>query len=988
MSTIHIAAPLRRLPAALACLLVLALAASSAARAADEFGIDPGTFTARVEDATGALEQRAGAIPYSATTAFRLRYTGFYPFSAKPNENLKDVVVELPAGFIGNPEALPKCSAEQFATDSGEGTMQPACPAETQVGMAWNTLDLGAVTFDGMDSKVYNLVPPPGKPAAFGFNAMGVPVKLVADVRDGDHGLTLRISNVSPASPLIDTRVTFWGVPADPRHDGERGGPSTAPLKPFLSNPVDCQSGPLRTTVRVRSWQRQDRWVTDTADTPSAPHDCDRLDFRPQIEVTPDTTRAGVPAGYTVRLHLPQSDAVDGPVTPHLRDAVVTLPEGTSVSPSSADGLRACTPGQVDLATSSKPTCPEASKIGTVEIDTPLMGEPMRGGIYLAEPTDDQLLAVYLVASGQGVTLKLPGSIDPDPRTGRLTTTFLDNPQLPFTDLTLRFKGGARAPLVNPSTCGPATTEGSFAAWSDGPAGTSGATASDTFQVDTDANGAPCPATVPFAPRLSAGLASAKAGAFSPFTLRIARSDADQELGSLSRVSMPPGLVADVGSVPLCDAADAAAGTCGEASRVGTVTTGSGAGDNPLQIPGQVFMTTGYKGAPYGLSIVVPAKAGPFDLGLVVVRAAVRVNNDASLTVDADPLPTILKGIPLKLRSIALNFDRPRFMLAPTSCAPMAIGATVDSTTGAKASVESRFQVGNCAALPFEPKLTATVAADRTDGASLHVRLTQTPGQANARSVTVALPEAIAARMTTLQAACTEEQAATGTCPERTKLGEATAVTPILSQPLSGPVYLVRNGGRVPALKVELRGEVAIDLIGTNVITDRLTITSTFGTIPDVPLSSFDLRLRGGSDSILRRIGSICTQDLSTPTTMVGQNGKRVVTSTVIAPQGCKLGAKAKATAKRTGVTVTVNLPEPGRVKLAGATVKGATKTLARSGAVTATLPLTAKARKTLASRGKVAVTVKATFTPRSGAAPATATAKVTVKAPKAKQKR
>jgi hypothetical protein len=987
----------RRAALALACLLAVALAVLAGASSAQaEFGLrDP--FVAEVVDATGAVEERAGVTPYAASTSFSFREVPVPPWTLTDG-NVKQIDIELPPGFIGNPRDLPKCTAAQFA-DVDPDTFNPRCPDDTAIGLANNTVNVGAAI--PVDSPVYNLVPPRGAPAAFGFNALGVTVKIVAAVRPSDHGLTLKIRGISSSAPLHRSAVTFWGVPSDRRHDVERGRcavtfedpddpwdpkphdlcPVSQPSTKFLSNPVDCESGPLRTTFRARSWQEPDREIVAHSDTDHAPRDCGRLNFKPQIDVVPDNGQAGAPAGYTVRLTVPQdddpigaatpADPYDDAVTATLRDAVVTLPEGTAVSPSSADGLNACTPAQIGLGSDEDPACPAASKIGDVTIDSPLMAEPLTGGIFLAKPTDDQLLAIYLVAQGSGVTLKLPGEIDADPVTGRLTTSFLDNPQLPFSQLTLRFKGGPRAPLVNPKRCGPATTTAAFTPWSSDEA----ATASSSFEVSG------CGDPGRFAPTLVAGVEEPTAGASSPFTLRLSRTDADQQLAQLSRVTMPPGLVGKVGTVPLCQEAAAAAGGCPASSRIGSATTASGAGASPLQIPGTVSLTTGYRGAPYGLSIAVPAKAGPFDLGLVVVRAAIHVNDDASLTVDADPLPTILKGIPLELRSIDLKLDRPGFMVNPTNCSPMAIGVTATSTAGSQASMSAPFRVGDCAALPFAPKITGTVGADRTDGASLHVRVEQTPGQANARSISVALPLAIAARMSTLSEACAAELAAAGTCPARTKLGEATAVSPVLARPLSGPAFLVRDGGRVPSLKVELRGEVAIDLIGTNVITSRQTITSTFGAIPDVPLSSFDLRLRGGSDSILRRIGSICSQDLSTPTVAIGQNGKRVATTTVLKPAGCKLSAKASAAASRRAVIVRANAPAAGRLVLRGATVKGAKRTTSRSGAVAVTLPLTARARRALARRGRVAVAVRATFTPRGGGAASAVTAKVTVKA-------
>ncbi len=396
---------------------------------------------------------------------------------------------------------------------------------------------------------------------------------------------------------------------------------------------------------------------------------------------------------------------------------------------------------------------------------------------------------------------------------------------------------------------------------------------SSSFQVTGDGFGAGCAAS-PFAPGFAAGVSDPTAGASSPFTLRLTRTDADQQLAAIARVTLPAGLLADVGSVPLCDEANAAAGSCPAASRVGTATVDSGAGASPFQLGGAIALTGGYKGGDYGLSIAVPAKAGPFDLGTVVVRAAIHVNDDASLTVDADPLPTILKGIPLQLRAIDLAFDRAGFMRNPTSCAPLRIGTVARSTSGAEAVLSTPFRVGDCGALPFAPKIEATATPGADGSAGLHVRVTQTPGQAHARSIAVTLPKGLTARLSTLKDPCTIEVARAGGCPARTRIGTATAVTPILNVPLSGPVLMVRGSNRLPDLLVQLRGPVDIDLLGTVVITRTLEIRSTFGQIPDVDLTSFDLRLDSGPGAALSRSNTFCTGD-PVVTTAVGRAQRR-----------------------------------------------------------------------------------------------------------------
>jgi hypothetical protein len=824
-------------------------------------------------------------------------------------ETTKDVAVELPPGFVGSTTAAPKCTLTEFAAHD--------CPVTSQVGSATvisNAAFLTEGTSGSADFSVYLLQPSEGNTAEFGFTLGGIGnVLAVASVRSGsDYGLHIALKDLpSELLPfMFGARLTLWGVPADPSHDAERsvrglgfvaagetGVSSSAPLVPFLTNPTRCAGSPEVTSLSVDSWQSPGQFDEETSATPPLTG-CDRLPFAPSLDVQPDRTQASAPAGYEVHLQLPQNENPGGLATADLETAVVTLPQGVTVSPSAAEGLGACSPGQISLGSTSRPSCPESSKIGSVTIDTPLLEHPLEGSVYLARQGDNPfgtLLAVYLVAEGSGVTIKLPGKVDADPVTGQLTVTFDNNPQLPFSDLRLAFKSGQHAALVNPAACGTYTTRSQLTSWS-------GKTAQSesSFQITEGQNGSPCP-TGAFNPSFTAGTTSNQAGSFSPFTLAFSRSDGDQTLGGIT-LRLPPGLLGALKSVPQCPEPQASNGGCGPASEIGRTSVAAGAGQTPFWLGGKVFLTDPHKGAPFGLSIVVPAIAGPFNLGTVVVRAAVNVDpHTAQVIVTSDALPTILEGIPLDLQTVNMTIDRSGFMFNPTSCATMSVDGTISSTQGVSSTVSSHFQAANCANLPFKPKLTALTQAkySKAGGESLHVKVTSGSGEANIGKVRVLLPKLLPSRLTTLQKACPEAtfNANPAACPAASVVGTGTAVTPVLAHPLTGPAYLVSHGGAAfPDLVVVLQGEgITLYLDGNTDIKHGIT-SSTFNSVPDAPISTFDLVLPQGPHSALAANGNLCKTALSMPTTITGQNGARVTQSTRIAVAGC---ARHKAKAHR-----------------------------------------------------------------------------------------
>ena len=620
---------------------------------------------------------------------------------------------------------------------------------------------------------------------------------------------------------------------------------------------------------------------------------------------------------------MPQTETPSAPATPEVRDVTVALPVGMVVSPSAANGLLTCSDAQFALHSATPAACPPASQVGTMKVQTPLLALPLEGDVYLAQPEctgwagtcspadaqDGRMVRLFVQAIAtdvSNVVVKLEGTSSIDQQTGQVTTTFKELPQQPFGETELSLGGGPRATLANPRTCGPATTTADLTPWSS--PFTPDATPTSTFEV-TGCQGSR------FAPSFTAGTTNNQAGAFSPFTLAFRREDADEPLAGLS-ISTPPGFSGMLSNVTLCKEPQASQGTCGPESLIGHTQVLTGPGAEPYLVTGgRVFLTEGYKGAPFGLSIVVPATAGPYTLtgttgtGDVVVRAAIYIDpTTAALTVTSDPLPTTLDGIPLQLRVVNVTIDRPDFTFNPTSCDRLTIDGTLTSTQGASAVESSPFQATDCSSLGFKPKFSVSTSArtSRTDGASLDVRLVYPnapPGsQANIASVKVELPKQLPSRLTTLQKACSDEvfEANPANCPSASIVGIAKASTPLLLVTLSGPVYFVSHGGEAfPSLVVVLQGDgVRVDLTGSTFISKNIT-SSTFKTVPDVPVSTFELYLPEGPFSALAANGRLCDDKLAMPTTFTAQNGAVLKQKTMIKVSGCPRAKNAKASGAR-----------------------------------------------------------------------------------------
>jgi hypothetical protein len=889
------------------------------------FGVE--TFEMSPEDIGGTPDTQAGSHPFQLTTTLNLIQSLTSSGDAATASGLvKDLRFYLPAGMIGNPDAVPQCPIGEFAAHSER--QSNSCPPDTVIGVADTTLLLTALSPRPalFPSPLYNLAPEAGEPARFGFLVDKVPVILDTTVRTGgDYGVVVSVHNISQVLYLIGSQVTFWGAPGDPRHNASRGWSCTffgfdgegpcEPLaepgyQPLLTLPTSCAS-PWSPTVTADSWSEPtvqkgaEYKLHDEYGNPLGLTGCNRLTFEPSINVAADGQEGSTPTGLTVGIHVPQTAGLNptGDAQATVKNTTVALPAGVGLNPAAADGLSACTLEQVGLQSPAPITCPESAKVGTVEIDTPLLPDPLVGAAYLATQDANpfgSLVALYIVAEDAkaGVLVKLAGEVKPDPVTGQLVSTFKETPQLPFEDLRLNFFGGSRAPLGTPALCGGYTTTAAIEPWS----GTEAIDSSSEFQITSGPNHTPCSDPLPFHPTLQAGSTNIQTGGYTQLTTTMSREDGEQNLQAI-QLRFPAGLIGSLSQVQLCGEAQADQGTCGPESEIGETTVSVGLGSNPFAVVGgKVYITGPYEGAPFGLSIVNPAVAGPFDLGNVVVRAKVEVNPiTAALTVTTDPsgpyaIPHILDGIPLQIKHVNVLINRSKFVFNPSNCTPTAITATLSSSEGASSNTSVPFQVTNCATLKFKPKFAVATPGktSRTNGTSLAVKLTYPveEGQANVAKVKVELPKQLPARLPTLQKACTEAafDANPESCPAASKVGEAVATTPTISGAFTGPAYFVSRGGAAwPELIVVLKGEdgVTVDLHGETHITKGIT-SSTFSTIPDVPVGSFELKLPAGPYSALTANGAnLCGKSLTMPTEFVAQNGDAIHQSTKLAISGC-----------------------------------------------------------------------------------------------------
>src|SRR5215203_774661 len=791
------------------------------------------------------------------------------------------VVNELPPGLIGNPNNVTDCSYAQFVT------VFTNCPVDSQIGIVGIKLS-GAANEELRP--VYNVRSSNDEAvASIGFLALFYPTVVKIKVRTaGDYGLTATIGHSSGLAPLLAAKMTIWGNPADPIHDelrmtslegfalcktacfapeGKR--PSGLTPLPFLSNPTACGED-QRVGFTVSSYQLPSQIFSAETELPPVT-DCESVPFEPNFRFEPSSEEAGAPTGLRTVLHIPQTDAVNLPATSAMRDARVTLPEGMTINSAAAEGLEACSDSQVRFKQEVASDCPEGSKLGTAKFVSPALPEAIDGTIYQRTPEPGNLFRIWLVTDKLGLHLKLPGEISLDKQTGRLTTVFHETPQLPVEDIELNFKGGPQAPLKNPDTCGTYAAKYRLAPWSGNPP----AIGKSEFTIDEGCD------TSGFKPNLEAGVKDPVAGAFSPLIINLTRPDGDQNLGSFD-ITLPPGLLAKLKGVPLCSDGAAAAASCPADSQIGSVAVASGVGPEPLWIPQPgkaataIYLAGPYKAAPNSVVTKVPAQAGPFDLGTVAVRAALDVDPDtARATVRTDSLPQILEGVPILYRTVHAEVTRDKFTIAPTNCRVMQVDSTITSIGGATASPTDRFQVGECAALRFGPKLRLRLQGGTARGAypALTATLKTGKNEANIRRASVALPHSEFLAQEHINTVCTRVQFAAGNCPQGSIYGYAQATTPLLARPLKGPVYLRSSSNPLPDLVAALRGQFDINLVG-RIDSKNGGIRTTFDSVPDAPVTKFVLRMKGGAKSLLVNSTDICVGQHRATAKMNGQNGK------------------------------------------------------------------------------------------------------------------
>ena len=884
--------------ALLSALCALApLAFASQASAAEEFD------KYEVKSAGASLSSNQAGAHADMTIAFALTEE---EKEHKPFARTRDLFISLPPGVIGNPQNLPRCTIAQL----GEEPKKNECPQDAQVGISEVTLaELGTLV-----EPIYNMPAPPGTDIVARFGLFAGPYPAVINVRVNplDYSLTAAVEGAPAAAELISAKTTIWGVPAAESHNELRLTPAEAanhetpvggrksgqPEVPFLSNPTDC--GLKReVTVKAISYQLPSQPSSKSGPFPQI-SGCGKLTFSPALTVTPTNPEAFAPTGVDATLTIPQDEAPKDLATSTMKSAVVTLPEGLVINPAAGDGLEGCSAAQVGFGTTNPSHCPNAAKIGEVELDVPALEHTLNGAVYQRTPETEggelKLFRFWVVTDEQGVHLKLPAEIQANKLTGRLTNLFLGiprlggNPQVPFSQLRLHVFGGPKAPLATPG-CGAYATHYAFSPWSGLPASEGDA----PMQISSDCGKGG------FVPGFEAGTTKSFAGEYAPFTMTLTRQDGEANPASLS-IHLPRGLLAKLGGVPLCGEAEASTGNCPAGSQIGTINAAAGVGSSPLWIPQPgkaptaVYLAGPYKGAPYSIVAKVPAQAGPFDLGVVLNRSAINVDPEsATATITTDPLPQILEGVPIAYRALHVDVSRPEFTLNPTNCATKSIEADLSASNGASAHLTTPFQATNCVRLAYSPKLKLTLKGQtkRTGHPAVNAVLTQPAGQANTQKAVVVLPPSEFIDQNHINNPCTRVQFNQNACPPLSVLGTATATTPLLDQPLSGPVYFRSNGGEreLPDVVADLHGPIHVILVGfVDAVhkkgSEQSRIRTTFANVPDAPVTKFQMSLFGGKKrGLLVNSKPLCKTSRRYKLSFTGQNG-------IVKRSEPKLGAK------------------------------------------------------------------------------------------------
>jgi hypothetical protein len=885
------------------------------------------TFESSLIDASGAAEARAGSHPYKLRMEALFNTILIPGEGDPPTEAPKNISTDLPAGLVLNPQATPvRCTETQL-----EVIGQNLCPKASRVGTARTIISIGAAT-SAVADPVYNMVSPPGTPAELGFNAadVGVFIHLQGRVRsDGDYGLSSDTKDIPTVGNISGVTVELWGTPSDPGHDGESlCGTSCSGSRgsiPFLTMPTAC-SGPLQFGIAADSWEHPGSFISagaqteDSVGNPVGVQECDKLGYAPANETIASTNQAETGSGFDFNVDFPNNGLLQNEALAesNTTKAVVALPEGITINPSVGEGLGFCRPDQYAKETAFSldgEGCPADSKLGTLHLSTPLLGEALDGSVYLAQQDDpgtttpgvenpfDTDIALYLVLRNPqlGIVIKQAMKVVPDPKTGQLVATLDNIPQLPFSHFNFHFKEGARAALISPAACGKYTTVSKFYPSSDP---SNPKTVNSSFEITKGVNGGPCPpaGTPPFHPRFEAGSVNNNAKSYSPFNMRLTRADGEQDMTKLSAV-LPPGVLGKLAGISKCsDAAIASAKaktgrqelaspSCPQSSAIGHTLAGAGVGDSLTYVPGKLYLGGAYNGDPLSVISITPALAGPFDAGTVVVREALTLNPvTAEVEVDgksSDPIPHILKGIVLKVRDLRVYVDKPEFILNPTSCDPSSAKATLfganlnvfDSSDDVPVDLATRYQAANCANLGFKPKLSINLngGTKRGDHPALKAVVTARNADANIGKAVVTLPQSAFLDQAHIRTICTRVQYAAnggagGGCPKAAQYGYARAFTPLLDEPVEGPVYLRSSNHKLPDLVAALHGIVDVDIVG-RIDSFKGGIRSSFETVPDAPVSKFILNMQGGKKGLVVNSKNLCAAKNKADAQFTGQNG-------------------------------------------------------------------------------------------------------------------
>ena len=932
---------MRRLHAPVVAIVLATLCAAWVpASVSADFGFRSGSegFSAAPREEDGSLDHRAGSHPFRLTTSVNFNLAPEspgepgVPFADGEVRNLR---LDLPPGMIENPSAVPRCPQAVFhtprvspfeASHSGE-----SCPDVTQIG----TVTLRS-SFGGGDVRtfrVFNLEPPPGAPSEIGFNPYGAPIVFIPEIRQsgGEYQLIQQARNMPQRVSITGMTMNLWGVPWLPSHNAERGDclneenpaqawgndcgtgeRALAPAIAYLTLPSSCQQ-PLAFTVTAESWQgpassTRREFLGFGRGDPLYLEGCGDLGFEPAVTALIGNPRASSPSGFDFNLDV----GSEGLLRPHglnpapVKKAVVKLPRGMTINPSVGSGLLGCTPSQYAAETKTSAPgagCPNGAKIGDFSVESPLFPEKIDGSLYLAAPFDNPfgtLIGIYLVAknANRGVLVKVAGKLDADPGDGSLVATFDGLPQLPYSDLRIHFREGQRSPLTTPSACSAFTTGIDLTPWS---------TAAAAVHVDAPTpieigvEGTPCPVGLPaFGPAAQAGSINSHASSFSPFYIHLTRKDTEQEFTSYSTV-LPPGLLGRVAGIPYCseEAIEAArrrggfeeleSPSCPPSTEIGHTVSGYGVGPALNFAEGGLYLAGPFHGSTLSIVAIDSATVGPFDLGTVVVRSAIDVDpQSAQVSLDSagsDPIPHIIDGIPIHLRDIRVYISKDHFTVNPTSCAPMSVASALtgsgedfaSSADDTSAIAAAPYQAFDCAALPFQPRLSLRLRGGTVRGAypSLRAEVRPRPGDANISSARVTLPASEFLEQSHIKEICTRPQFAREACPAGSAYGSAQAFSPLLAQPLTGNVYLRSSPDRpLPDLVADLHGGglgLRIEVVG-HIDSANGGLRATFKTVPDAPVSRFVMNLKGGQRSLLVNSVDVCEEPQFANAVFVGHN--------------------------------------------------------------------------------------------------------------------